>query len=188
MYDVEIVTQKGDVDCGPVCMTMLLRYYGEEVTLDQMIEECGLPIGGCTGKDILRVGRAHGLDMKSFRMDAEELIQQDRPGIIWWMYNHFVVFCGQDENGNVVIANPGRGRFAIDVESFGKLFTGITFWNGEPVQVIQRATKQLAEGEYFQLNGELCRAIAPIANGAILTLNTNYRVTTVENEFTVINS
>lgn len=187
MYDVEIVTQQGDVDCGQACLTMLLRYYGEEVTLDQIIAECGCQIGGCTGKDILRVGRAHGLDMKSFRMDAEELIQQDRPGIVWWMYNHFVVFCGLDDHGNVVIANPGRGRFAIDPESFGKLYSGISFWNGEPVQEIQRATKPLAEGEYFQLNGVLCRAIASIAKGAVLTLNTNYQVTTVESEFSALN-
>lgn len=187
MFDVEIVTSKGDVDCGPACMTMLLKYYGEEVTLDQMIEECGCRIGGCTGKDILRVGRAHGLDMESYRMDAEELIQQDRPGIVWWVYNHFVVFCGQDDNGNVVIANPSRGRFAIDQESFGKLFSGVSFWNGEPMQEIQRATKPLAEGEYFQLNGDLCRAITSIAKGAIMTLNTNYIITSVEKELAALN-
>lgn len=187
MYDVELVTSKGDIDCGPACMTMLLRYYGEEVTLDQMIEECGCRIGGCTGKDILRVGRAHGMNMMAFRMDADELIVQDRPGIIWWCYNHFVVFCGKDDKGNVVIANPGRGRFAIDPESFEKLFSGISFWNGEPIQAIQRATKLLEEGEFFYLNGELCMAIAPIAKGAVLTLNTNYQVTTVESEFSALN-
>lgn len=187
MYEVELVTSKWAIDCGAACMAMLLKYYGTDIPLDELIEECGCKIGGCTGKDLLRVGRAHGLDMKSFRMDAGELIQQDRPGIIWWMYSHFVVFCGQDDNGNIVIANPSCGRFAIDVESFEKLFTGITFWNGEPEQEIQRATKPLEEGEFFYLNGELCRAIASIANGAVLTLNTNYQVTTVESEFSALN-
>ena len=132
MYDVELVTSKGEVDCGPACLAMLLKFYGEDVTLEEMTEECVVRIGGCSGKDILRVGRAHGLDMTSFRMDAAELIRQDRPGICWWTYNHFIVFCGQDDNGNVVIANPSRGRFAIDPESFGKLYSGISFWNGEP--------------------------------------------------------
>ena len=188
MYDIELVTSKGAVDCGPACMAMLLRYYGEEVTLDQLIAECGLKIGGWSGKDILRVGRAHGLDMKSFRMDAAELIRQDRPGIIWWMYNHYVVFCGQDENGNVVIANPGRGRYGIDPESFSKLYTGISFWGGEPVQEIQRATKPLEEGEYFYIGSILCRAKTSIAKGAVLTLNTNYQITTVEDELTALNS
>ena len=186
MYDVELVTSKTEVDCGPACLKMLLGYYGTEVSLDQLIEECGCGIGGCSGKDLMRVGRTHGLDMTAFRMDAEELIRQDRPGIVWWMYQHWVVFCGTDDHGDVVIANPSRGRFAIDPESFGKMFTGVSLWNGEAENIIQRAAKPLAEGERFYLNGELCKAITSIAKGAVLTLNTNYQTTTVENEFNLL--
>lgn len=47
--------------------------------------------------------------------------------------------------------------------------------------------KYIAKGEYFMHNGELCKAIAPIANGAILTLNTNYCITSVENELSTLN-
>ena len=50
-----------------------------------------------------------------------------------------------------------------------------------------RATKAIAKGEYFTLAGELCKAKVPIANGAILTLNTNYITTTVENEISTLN-
>lgn len=51
-----------------------------------------------------------------------------------------------------------------------------------------RATKTIVKGEYFtNPNGELCKAIAPIANGAILTLNTNYIVTSVEAELAALN-
>lgn len=51
-----------------------------------------------------------------------------------------------------------------------------------------RAEKAIAKGEYFtNHNGELCKAIASIANGAILTLNTNYTVTSVEAELAALN-
>lgn len=140
MYDVELVTAKGPIDCGPACLKMLLGYYGTDVQLEQLTEECHVTIGGCTGQDILRVGREHGLDMKGFRMDADELRRQDRPGIAWWMYQHFVVICGMDEKGNVVIANPGRGRYGIDRESFEKLYAGICFFNGEPETVPEQET------------------------------------------------
>lgn len=70
--------------------------------------------------------------MKAFRMDADELRRQDRPGIIWWSYTHWVVMCGMDDKGNVVIANPNIGRFGIDVESFSKLYTGVCLTNGTP--------------------------------------------------------
>ena len=143
--------------------------------------------GGCSAKDLMQVGRAHGLDMTAFKMDAEELIRQDRPGIVWWTYDHWLVMCGMNDKGDVVIANPSRGRFSIDQESFGKLFSGVSFWNGEPVQEIQRATKPLAEGEYFQLNGDLCRAITSIAKGAMMTLNANYIITSVEKELAALN-
>lgn len=144
MYDVTLVTSKTEVDCGPACMKMLLGYYGIEVSLEELIAECGLKIGGWSGKNINQVGRAHGLDMKTYKMDAAELIRQDRPAIVWWLYTHFVVFCGKDDNGNVVIANPGRGRFGIDPESFSKLYTGISFWNGEPETVpeVETATAE----------------------------------------------
>lgn len=50
--------------------------------------------------------------------------------------------------------------------------------------VFDRATKFIAKGEYFYLNRKLCKAKTTIACGAILTLNTNYEITTVENELT----
>lgn len=157
MYDIVLVTSKGDVDCGPACLAMLLKYYGVDVTLDEMIDECTMRIGGCTAADLLRVGRAHGLDMKSYRMDAEELIRQDRPGICWWTYNHFIVFCGLNSSGNVVIANPGRGRYAIDQESFAKLFSGISIWNGDPETLPEddEATAQDYEAALEQLGVSL---------------------------------
>lgn len=140
MFDVELVTSTGDCDCGPACLKMLLGYYDTDVPLSDLIEECGIGIGGCTGKDLMRVGRAHGLDMKAFRMSAEELIRQDRPAIVWWCYRHWVVFCGKDEHGNVVIANPSLGRFGIDAESFSKLYTGVSLWNGDPEELPEDET------------------------------------------------
>lgn len=132
MFDVDIVTSKGDTDCGPACLKMLLGYYGVDVSLDDLIAECGVQISGCSGRDLLRVGRAHGLDMEAFRMDPDELIRQDRPAIVWWSYTHWVVMCGLDDHGNVIIANPSRGRFGIDQESFSKLYSGVAVFNGNP--------------------------------------------------------
>lgn len=147
MYDVELVTSKTAVDCGPACLKMLLGYYGTEVPLDDLIEECKTKIGGCTGADLLRVGKAHEMDMMAFRMDADELIRQDRPGIVWWCYNHWVVMCGMDEHGNVVIANPSRGRYGIDTESFAKLYTGVCMFNGNPETLPEQEVATAADYE-----------------------------------------
>lgn len=133
MFDVKPITSKSAVDCGPTCLTMLLRYYGIEADQAEITQECCVNLTGCSAADVIRVGKAHGLnDMKAFSIDAEELIRQDRPAIVWYKFSHFVVMCGQDDKGNVVICQPGSGRFAMDAESFGKLYSGVAIFNGDP--------------------------------------------------------
>ena len=132
MFDVLPVTSPNPTDCGATCMKMLLAYYGEDVPLDDLIKECNTRIIGCTAKDLLRVGRDHGLDMKAFKMDPEELVRQDRPSMIWWKYSHFVVLCGQDDEGKVVICNPDLGRYRMSFATFASFYTEICLFNGEP--------------------------------------------------------
>lgn len=132
MYDVTPVTSRKQVDCGPTCMKMLLSYYGQEVALDTLIKECNTRLVGCSGKDLMRVGKAHALDMKCFQMDALELMKQDRPAIIWWKYCHWCVFCGLDESGQVVICNPDRGRYRMSQGNFASMYTKVALFNGEP--------------------------------------------------------
>lgn len=133
MYDVIPLTSPKNYDCGATCLQMLLAYYGTYVPLEDLIRECNTRLIGCSEGDLLRVGRAHGLaDMKAFSMDAEELIRQDRPAIIWWKYAHWCVFCGQDDEGKVVICNPDRGRYRMSAGLFAAFYTGVSLWNGEP--------------------------------------------------------
>ena len=131
MFDVTPIPSMNRYDCGPTCLAMLLNYYSMPYDQKELIEECGCDITGCNGKDMLRVGRAHGMDMKSYKTDVDGVVKADRPTIIWWQYDHFVVCCGEDENGQVVICNPNTGRFRISRGSFASFYTGIAFSNGE---------------------------------------------------------
>ena len=176
MYDVIPITTEHDTACGPASLKMLLAYYGTDVELSQLIEECGVSVNGCTGKDILRVGRAHGLDMTAFRMDAEETIKQDRPCICWWKFRHFVVYCGKDANGDPVICNPSRGRYSIDAETFASFYSDVAFFNGEPKDVELTAEENIREGEAFEAGGQTFRALRPIARGERLTPGGNVEI------------
>lgn len=133
MYDVIPVTSPRSTDCGATSLKMLLAYYGVDVPLEQLIAECNTRLIGCTAADVLRVARAHGLDqMAAYSEDAEDVMTQDRPAIIWWMYNHFVVFCGMDEDGKVVICNPDRGRYRVSKGTFKSFYTKVALCNGKP--------------------------------------------------------
>lgn len=139
MFDIELVTTRKAAYCGPCCLKMLLEYYGIEADVDELAAELGVRIGGCSGGDMLRVGRARGLvELKAYNEPPAEMLTQDRPGIVWWEYNHFVVVAGMNEKGEAMVCNPTRGRYPLDVETFtnkcAKLEGGqyVIFCNGQP--------------------------------------------------------
>ena len=132
MFDVKPITSPKQVDCGATCLAMLLDYYALPWDLNELIVECDTKIYGCTAKDVLRVGRNHGLDMKAYQTDVDGVINADRPAIIWWRYNHFCVCCGTDENGQVVICNPDKGRYRMSKGIFASLYSGVALFNGTP--------------------------------------------------------
>ena len=132
MFDVLPITSRRRNDCGPTCLQMLLNYYGTAVDLPTLIEECNTRIIGCSAADLMRVGKLHSLDMQACQTDAAELIGQDGPAIIWWKYSHWCVFAGKDENGQVVICNPDKGRYRMSAGVFAAMYSGVSLWNGEP--------------------------------------------------------
>ncbi|MBR3008341.1 MAG: hypothetical protein IKI35_05745 [Stomatobaculum sp.] len=131
MYDVKVVTSEIPVDCGPTCLKMLLDYYGVDVPLKTLIDECNTRIEGCTGKDLKRVGNAHGLDVRAYATDAETLLKMDRPSIAHWKHAHWVICCGTD-NGQAVIVNPDRGKYHMPISAFKSFYSGTALFNGEP--------------------------------------------------------
>ena len=184
MFDVEPITSPKQLDCGPTCLQMLLAYHGIDVPLDTLIEECGVGITGCTGADLLRVGRAHGLDMQSWSIDADELVRQDRPAICSWRYNHWVVFAGRDEDGRVAICNPDIGRVRMTEETFATLFTGIDTHPGQGVALTNGTPEWLgvpgnvAAGELFEYDGQTWCALRAICRGE--TVQDGYNAVRVE--------
>lgn len=135
MYDVRPITSPIKYDCGPTCLKMLLEYYGQDVPLDTLSKECKISVAGCTMGDILRAGKAHDLDMKAYSTDMNGVIHTDRPSIIWWKYRHFLVCCGLDDDGKVVICNPDRGRYRMSQGLFKAFYSGVAAFNGEPIDI-----------------------------------------------------
>ena len=136
VYDVTPITSPKRFDCGATCLQMLLSYYGTQVPLDQLDEELNTRLIGCSAKDIIRVGKAHGLDMMAWQEPWGDVLKQDRPSIIWWKYCHWVIVCGVDEtDGKVVICNPDKGRYKLSKSNFSCMYTGIALTNGEPADL-----------------------------------------------------
>lgn len=156
MYNIEPITSPLTLDCGPTCLKMLLKFYGIDAELSVLNDKCDIQLTGCTAKDIIRVGNEYGLDMKAYNMTMEELLEQDRPAIIWWKYNHFCVFCGLDEDGRIMIVNPDRGRYGIPKTTFKTYYSGVSLFNGEPHALEKQSTvEEMLEAlmSYMNLQG-----------------------------------
>lgn len=157
MYDVTPCISQQVSDCGAASLVAFLGYYGVDVTLDQMRKECNVKLSGCTGLDLKRVGKAHGLDMQAYRIDDPDyLLKLDRPSIIHWKGSHWVICCGTNDEGKAVICNPSRGRYGVSRSLFRAFFTGTVLTNGEP-QAIEDP-EPTTEERIKQLEDELAAA------------------------------
>lgn len=180
MYDVKPITTDKPTACGPACLNMLLEYYGVSVPLDTLIQECAVGVAGCSIATLSRVGKAHGLpDLAAWQMDAEDMLRQDRPAILWWKYTHYVVFCGLNDQGEPVICNPAMGRYPISREAFSRFFCGIALCNGEPVDFVPRAENNYKEGEAFLHGNATWIALRPITRGEKLSDGWNCKPYTI---------
>lgn len=148
MFDIKPITSPKKYDCGATCLKMLLAYYDVDVDLETLIKDCNTTYRGCKATDILAAGRKHGLDMKPWGEkdpdsdDPEDrividapILSEDRPSIVWWMYGHWVVLCGKDDNGKVVICDPDRGRYRMSEGFFMQCYAGVSITNGVPEEV-----------------------------------------------------
>ena len=129
VFNNTITLVRGDTVEVPV--TIRLRN-GEDVDLDQLIEECNTKITGCTAKELVDAGRLHELNLKAYKTDLDGILSADRPAIIWWEYSHWCVYCGLNDEGKVVICNPDRGRYSMSKGIFKMFYTDVALFNGEP--------------------------------------------------------
>lgn len=137
MFEIPFTSQQKETACGPASLKMLLAYYGIDVPLNTLIEECHVSVDGCSAGDLIRAARAHGLTgISAWQTDAASVFRQDRPGIMLWRGNHFLVYGGLNDKDEPVLYNPGRGVYPIDRGTFSTLYSGVMMTNGKPADTM----------------------------------------------------
>lgn len=184
MFDIKLTTTRHTTACGPACLKMLLDYYGVEVPLETLIEECGITVNGCSVATLKRVAQAHGLDASIWKEPPGDVLTQDRPGIVWWRYTHYVVYGGLNDKGEPVLFNPSRGRYAIDAGTFAVMATGIEDGTcvvlsiGKPLNLVCRAETDYQAREVFTVGDRIFVAKEIIAKGETIAPGVNCEETT----------
>ena len=121
---VRPILQMEKTECGAASLAMILAYYGKNVTLEEMRQDCSVSRNGVNAKNIVLAAELHGLSANPIRIEAKDVEGIELPAIIHWNMDHFVVLCGYNNRG-VVIVDPADGSRTVSYDEFDRSFTGI---------------------------------------------------------------
>lgn len=125
-FKTPTVLQKEATECGAACLAMILAYYGRYEPLEKLREECGVSRNGSKASLILKTARSYNLQAKGYRVLLDKIADLKAPLILFWEFNHFVVYEGQSKDGaSFYLNDPAIGHRIIDRETFERAYTGI---------------------------------------------------------------
>jgi ATP-binding cassette, subfamily B, bacterial len=147
-HGIPVILQMMAVECGAACLAMVLGYFGKHVRLEQVREKIGVGRDGVDALSMLKAARWYGLRCQGIRLELDDLDCLPAASILYWEFNHFVVFERHSRRG-VHIVDPTHGRRIISKAELGRAFTGVAL-TFEPSSTFAPSDKpQLSLTRYF---------------------------------------
>ncbi len=125
MRNFPFYRQLDSMDCGPTCLRMIAKYYGENYSLQYLREKSYIDREGVNIKGISEAAESIGLRTMAVKIPFEEnngtpsFQQAPLPAIAHWNQKHFVVVYKVDRKF-VHIADPAQGKFKLPIPIFKK--------------------------------------------------------------------
>jgi len=154
--------QMETMECGAVCLGIILGYYGKFVSIEQLRIACAVSRDGSNAYYTIQAAKSYGLEGEGYTLDLEDLFEIPLPAIIFWNFEHFVVLEGFDQQ-RVYINDPATGPRTISYEDLDQAFTGVvlvfkptpSFQKSPPpptaIQLIANRLKDVKEPLFYAL-------------------------------------
>ncbi len=113
------------MDCGPTCLRMVAKHFGQEFSLTSLREKCHIDRAGVSLKGISEAAEQIGLRTLAVKIPLiakkgfPSLIEAPLPIIAHWNQNHFVVVYKISKKF-VWVADPAKGKIKLDHQTFLK--------------------------------------------------------------------
>lgn len=121
---VPTIFQMEATECGAACLGMILSYYHYYEPLEKLRVACGVSRNGSKASLIVKAAAEYKLKGVGYKVPVDELTNLPLPMIIFWNFEHYVVFEGRRGKW-FYINDPARGPLRYKQEEFEKCFTGI---------------------------------------------------------------
>lgn len=144
---VRPVLQMEAAECGTACLAMVLGFYGHWAPLAELREHCGTSRDGNSALDLLRAARRLGLEGRGLSVPLGKLGAVQRPAILHWDLNHFVVLEAVRKR-DVTIVDPAFGRRVVHPAELDGKFSGVVIELGPGKGFAKRARVSLSLARY----------------------------------------
>ena len=130
MSRLKLVMQHDERDCGPACVSMILRYYGREIPLYRLRSQACTDCEGTSGLGIVECAEQQGLSCKGFCAPQDiDFSTLPVPCILHTTFEqreHYVVLAAVQKN-KVVIYDPAEGKRTLTIQQLLSMWTGVFF-------------------------------------------------------------
>ncbi len=121
---VPMVFQMEATECGAACLGMVLRYYHCYEPLEKLRVACGVSRNGSFASLIIKAAATYGLKGRGFKVTLEGLDSLPLPAILFWDFNHFVIYAGR-RGKHYYLNDPAMGLRKLSEDEFADHFTGV---------------------------------------------------------------
>ncbi len=119
-----LVRQAEATECGHACLAMIATYHGNRMGLQELRRRFPPSGQGSSLKDLSDIATQLGMSARPLRADLGAVLHLERPCILHWDLDHFVVLKSIGRR-KAVVYDPARGVLKLGPEAFSRHYTGI---------------------------------------------------------------
>src|SRR5579871_206026 len=124
IFKTPIRRQLDPIECGAVCLGIVLQAYGKSVSNHDLRAACCTSRRGSDAANIIEAAHRFNLKATAKKCLASDLKSQAGPAILFFDAAHFVVFEGYFFK-KFYINDPARGRYALTLQQLRLRFSNV---------------------------------------------------------------